>query len=458
MSAQTLWEYDKDHLLHPWMDFTTFNQTGCDIMVRGEGIYIEDADGKKYIDGMGGLWCVNLGFNNPKMKQAIIDQLDQLCFYSPFTNLTTPPAARLAKKLADLSPGNLNHVFFSTGGSQANDSAVRIAHLYFNNLGKSSKQKIISRYNSYHGSGYLASALTGTTFNHIGWHLPKDLVEYISEANVYRPPEPGMSETEHCDYLVSEFEQKINAIGAEHIAAFIAEPIVGAGGVLVAPTGYHKRMGEVCRKYEILYISDEVVTAFGRIGHFFASKKMFGVQPDMIVTAKGLSSGYLPLGATLISDDIYEVISHPTGASTLFTQGFTYSGHPVCCAAALQNITIMEEEAICERVRDVGKYFENQVRMLWELPIVGDVRGSHFMIGLEQVADKNTKELFPAELQVGKMIAREAQKRGLIVRPIGHLCVLSPALIMQKSEIDQLVDILEDSLRVVTEQIKDYIK
>jgi putrescine aminotransferase len=457
MSYQQLWEQDKNHVLHPWMDMSVFKENGCDIMIRGDGVYVEDAKGGKYIDGMGGLWCVNVGFNNQRMKDAIVKQLDEIVYFSPFTNLTTPPAAKLGAKLAEISPKNLNHVFFSTGGSMANDSAVRIVHLYNFILGRPKKNKIISRFNSYHGSGFLASALTGTTFNHTGWQLPKDLVYYVSEANVYRPSINGMSEEEHCNYLVKEFEDKINEIGNEEVAAFIAEPIVGAGGVLVAPKGYHKLIKEVCEKYEVLYISDEVVTSFGRLGHFFASEEVFGVSPDIITTAKGITSGYVPLGATMISDEIYEVISKPQVEGGLFTHGFTYSGHPISCAAALENIKIIEDENLLEHVRTVGKYFENKVKELERIPIVGNVRGSHFMIGLEQVANKKTKELFPAELQIGKRIAKEAQKRGLIVRPIGHLCVLSPAIILTKEQIDKLVSILEESLLVVTEKVKDYL-
>ncbi len=458
MSYQELWEQDKNHVLHPWMDFSVFNEQGCDIMVKGDGVYVEDAEGNRYIDGMGGLWCVNVGFNDARMKKAIVDQLDQLCYFSPFTNLTTPPAAKLAAKLAEIAPADINHVFFSTGGSLANESAVRIVHLYFNNLGMPGKRKIISRYNSYHGSGFLASALTGTTFNHAGWHLPENMVEYISEANVYRPPVEGMDEEEHCNYLVKEFEEKIISLGQDNTAAFIAEPVVGAGGVLVAPQGYHRRMKEVCEKYDVLYISDEVVTAFGRLGHFFVSEEMFNVTPDIICAAKGISSGYLPLGATLINDKIYDVISKPQIEGGLFTQGFTYSGHPVCSAAALKNIEIIEEDNLLEHVRDAGKYFEKKVKELERLPIVGNVRGSHFMIGLEQVADKKTKELFPAKLQIGKMIAKAAQKRGLIVRPIGHLCVLSPALILTKEQINTLVSILEESLLEVTTKVNVHVK
>jgi len=267
-----------------------------------------------------------------------------------------------------------------------------------------------------------------------------------------------MSEDEHCEYLVKEFEEKIIELGIDKVAAFIAEPIVGAGGVLVSPKGYHKRMKDVCDKYDLIYISDEVVTSFGRLGHFFSSEKIFDITPDIITTAKGLSSGYIPLGATLVSDKIYDVISKPQMEGGLFTHGFTYSGHPIACAAALENIKIIDEDNLLEHVRDAGKYFEHRLKELEKLPIVGNVRGSHFMIGLEQVANKKTKELFPVDLQIGKMIAKAAQKRGLIVRPIGHLCVLSPALILTKGQIDELVLILHDSLLEVSEVVQGYIK
>ena len=443
---------DRDHFIHPWTDFSTFEKEGSDVMAEAEGIYVYNSDGDRFIDGIGGLWCVNIGYGREEMAQAMADQARKICYYSPFGHMTTPPAAELAAKLAELAPSNINHVFYGTGGSMANDTAVRVIHYYFNRLGKTSKKKIISRIDAYHGSTYLAMTLTGVDFDHQGFDLAPDIVERVSSPYAYRRPD-GMTVEEFCDQLVQELEDKIVELGAENVAAFIAEPVMGAGGVIVPPTGYHARTAEVCRKYEVLYISDEVVTGFGRLGHFFASEPVFDLSPDIIVSAKGISSGYLPLSATLFSDEIYDVISVPQSKGGLFTHGFTYSGHPVICAVGLKNIEIMEREKICEHVREVGPYFESQLDGLRDLAIVGDVRGKCFMMCVENVANKETKELFDGDIAIGDRIAKHAQARGLIVRPLGHLNVMSPPLILTRGQIDSLVGILRESIEATQDDL-----
>jgi len=443
--TKDIWRKDRDHVVHPWTDFATFKDEGSLILAESEGAYVLDSEGRRYIDGIGGLWCVNIGYGSDEIAQAMADQARRMPYFSSFGHHTTPPAAELAAKLAELSPGSLNHVFYGTGGSMANDTAIRIIHFYFNRLGKTSKKKIISRVDGYHGSTYLAMSMTGVAFDHQGFDLHPDLVHHISAPNCYRRPE-GTSLDEFCDQLVQELEDKILELGPENVACFIAEPIMGAGGVIVPPPGYHKRTKEVCAKYDMLYISDEVVTAFGRLGHFFASETVFDLVPDIICSAKGLTSGYAPLSATLLSDEIYDVISVPQAEGALFTHGFTYSGHPVCCAAGVKNIEIMERDDICGHVRDVGPYFEEQLNGLLDLPIVGDVRGSHFMMCVENVADKESKELFDPEVKIGNRIADHAQKRGVIVRPIGHLNVLSPPLILTRQQIDTVVSVLRESI------------
>ena len=443
--TQDLWQKDRDHNIHPWTDFATFKEEGSLVVAESEGCYVYDSDGTRYLDGIGGLWCVNIGYGNEEMAQAIAEQARRMTYYSSFGHITTPPAAELAAKLAELAPGSLNHAFFGTGGSMSNDTAVRIVHFYFNRLGKKTKKKIIARTDGYHGSTYLAMSMTGVAFDHQGFDLAPDLVRHIPNPNPYRRPE-GMSVEAFCDEKVADLENAILDLGPENVAAFIAEPIMGAGGVVVPPPGYHRRTREVCNKYEVLYISDEVVTAFGRLGHFFASKSVFDFQPDIITCAKGLSSGYLPLSATLLSDEIYEVISVPQADGALFTHGFTYSGHPVCCAAGLKNIEIMERDDICGHVLEVGPYLEEQLATLRDLPIVGDVRGKHFMMCVENVADRETRALLPDEAVVGNRIAAHAQKRGVIVRPIAHLNVLSPPLTMTKRQVDELVGVLRESI------------
>ena len=440
-----LWRKDRDHNIHPWTDFSTFKEEGSLVVAESEGCYVYDSEGARYLDGIGGLWCVNIGYGNEEMAQAIADQARRMTYYSSFGHITTPPAAELAAKLAELAPGPLNHAFFGTGGSMANDTAVRIIHFYFNRLGKKTKKKIIARTDGYHGSTYLAMSMTGVAFDHQGFDLAPGLVRHIPNPNPYRRPE-GMSIEAFCDEKVADLENAILELGPENVAAFIAEPIMGAGGVIVPPPGYHRRTKEVCEKYEVLYISDEVVTGFGRLGHFFASEPVFDFVPDIITCAKGLSSGYLPLSATLLSDDIYEVISEPQAEGALFTHGFTYSGHPVCCAAGLKNIEIMERDDLCGHVLEVGPYLEEQLATLRDLPIVGDVRGKRFMMCVENVADRETRALLPDEAVVGARIAAHAQKRGVIVRPIAHLNVLSPPLTMTKRQIDELVGVLRESI------------
>lgn len=439
---------DIAHHIHPWTDFAT-HQKGSLVLSEAEGAYLRDSDGNRYLDGIGGLWCVNVGYGRAEIGDAMAAQAKQMVYYSSFGAHTSLPAAELAHTLAGLAPGDLNHIQFGTGGSMANDTAIRMVHFYFNRLGRPTKKKIITRHDGYHGSTYLTMSMTGVAFDHQGFDIVgEELIARIAAPNMYRRP-AGLSEDEYCDELVREFEAKIEELDAENIAAFIAEPIMGAGGVLVPPAGYHKRMREVCRQNEILYIADEVVTAFGRLGHFFACENAFGIVPDIITCAKGLSSAYAPLSATISSDAFYDVISTPQAKGALLTHGFTYSGHPVCCAAGLKNIEIMQREDICGHVREVGPYFERQLATLADLPIVGDVRGSHFMLCVENVADKSSGELLPADVQVGNRIAAAAQKRGVLVRPIGHLNVLSPPLILTREQIDVLVGVLREAIEEV---------
>ena len=444
---------DKDHQIHPWTDFSTFEETGSLVIAESEGCYVYDSDGNKFLDGIAGLWCVNVGYGRDEIAQAMADQARRMTYYSSFGHHTSVPAAELAAKLAELAPGNLNHIFFGTGGSLANDTAVRIIHFYFNQLGKPTKKQIITRHDGYHGSTYLAMTLTGVAFDHQGFDLAPNLVHRIANPNPYRRPD-GLSEADFLDRLVREFEEKILEIGPDNVAAFFAEPIMGAGGVIVPPNGYHTRMLEVCRKYGVLYVADEVVTGFGRVGHFFASEDVFGMVPDIITSAKGLSSAYAPLSATILSDEIYDVISKPQCEGGMFTHGFTYSGHPVCCAAGLKNIEIIEREDICGHVREVGPYLEQRLESLLDLPIVGDVRGMCFMMCVENVADKETKELLPAAAQVGNRIAAACEKRGVLVRPVAHLNVMSPPLIMTREQIDFMVDTLRDSIVETQQSLK----
>ncbi|MDE0419174.1 MAG: aminotransferase [bacterium] len=443
--ASELWQKDHDHVIHPWTDFSRWDDKGSEIMAEADGIHVYDSHGNRFIDGIGGLWCVNIGYGREEMAEAIAEQVRAIPYYSPFHHLSTPPAGLLGAKIASLTPGSLDHMFFGTGGSMANDTAVRFVHFYWNNLGRPSKKKIVSRVDAYHGMTYMAAALTGIAYDKIGFDQADEMVVHVACPYTYRRPE-GMTEAEFCDWLIEDFRKRIEEVGAENIGAFIAEPIMGAGGVIVPPEGYHKRMFEVCKANEILYISDEVVTGFGRLGHFFASEDVFGIVPDMITSAKGISSGYQPLSATIVSQEVYDVLSTPQADGALFTTGFTYSGHPVCCAAGMKNIEIMEREDIPGHVRKVGPYFEKRLAELNDLPLVGETRGKCFMLGVENVANKETRELLPAEVNVGERIAEHAQANGVIVRPLGHLNVISPPLIMTEAQIDEFVGVLRGAI------------
>ena len=426
------------HLIHSFADLHSIKQDGGPTVITGaEGAYVVNSEGEKMLDGIGGLWCVNIGHGRREIIDAITKQLHELDYYSTFYNLTHPLAAELADKITSLAPDNLNHVYFANSGSVANDTAIRILHHYYNRIGKPKKKKILSRIGAYHGSTHLAIAMTTPAYR-IGWDSAEELVHHLSSPLPYRRPD-GMTEEEFCDHLIDEMKTTIEGMGAENITCFIAEPVMGAGGVILPPEGYHQRAEAVMRAYDIKTISDEVVTAFCRLGPFFASEEVFQIRPDIITSAKGLTSGYQPMSATLISDEIYEVISAP---GDFFLHGMTYSGHPACCAAALANIALMEQEDLPNRVKHTGKCFENTMKGLLDLDIVGDVRGSHFMIGIEFVSDKATKQIFGDDIMIGKRVAREAQARGLVVRPLGHMAVLSPPLILTETQIDQIGTIL----------------
>ena len=445
---------DKAHFLHPWQEFDKFDKTGALPIAEATGAYIYDSDGNQLLDAIGGMWCTNIGLGRDEMAEAIAEQVRQMAYANPMVDMTNIPGSQLAKKLAELAPGDLNHVFFSCGGSTAIDSALRLVHFYQNSRGMPEKKNILARQEAYHGSTFAAMSISGKQADHIPeFDYLTDTIHHLSCPYYYRAPD-GLSETEFTDSLVKEFEEKIIALGGgDKVAAFFAEPIMGSGGVIVPPEGYLKRMWEVCQANDILFVADEVVTAFGRLGHWFASESVFDIKPDIITTAKGLTSGYQPLGATIFSDRIWQVISEP-GNGRYFAHGFTYTGHPVACRAALKNIEIMERERILEHVRDVGPYFLKQLKKLEQLPIVGEVRGDHFMVCIENVANKDTKTLFDEQIDIGQRITDECARRGVLVRPIGHLNVLSPSLILNAEEIDRIVVTLGDSISAVMADLK----
>ena len=451
-SNKEVWEQDRRHHVHPYHNFVSYNQHGSLIIDEGHGAYLKDIDGKEYFDAVGGMWCTNIGLGRKEMVDAIAEQAAKLAYANPFTDMSNQPAAKLSAKLAELAPGDLNHVFFTGGGSTANDSAFRLIQMYQGARGKPNKKHILSRHDAYHGTTYLTASLSGKAgdrmpdFNYID-----DIIHHLTSPNFYRAPE-GLDEAQFCDRLVDEMEHKILELGADNVAAFFAEPVLGSGGVIVPPEGYNRRTWELCQEYDIIYVADEVVTGFGRLGHWFVSKEMFDVQPDIICCAKGLTSAYLPLGAVIFSDRMYEVLSNDP--DRWFTGGYTYSGHPVCCAAALKNIEILEREKIFDNVKEVGAYFEEQLHTLLDLPIVGDIRGRLFMMCVVNVMNKETKEFFPPEVNIGKRISSHAEEQGVIVRPAADLNIMSPSLTMSKKDVDYIVPRLRKAIELTMEDLK----
>ena len=443
---------DRDHMIHPWVDLGLVKSREPLIVVEGEGATVTDSRGHRMIDAIGGMWCVNVGYGRNEIADAIAEQARKLCYFSPFGMIATPPSIEFAHRLAKYAPGDLNHVFFTTGGSTAVDSALRFVQFRNNFLGKPKKKHIITREYAYHGSTLLSASVSGKPADRGNMDLITETIHHIPSPNPYRRPE-GMSLEAFCDAKVADLENKILELGAENVACFIAEPLLASGGVIVPPPGYQKRTWEICRKYDVLYISDEVVTGFGRLGHVFASEPMFGIEPDIITCAKGLTSGYVPLGAMIVSDRLFDALTETAGKGQFFANGYTYSAHPVACAAGMANLDIIEREDICGRVRENGPYFQKRIGELIDLDLVGDVRGSHFMVCVECSADKAKKTVTPPTWDVARRIFEKCVPKGLLVRPMGHLMVLSPPLVITRAQIDEAADTLRKAIIEVTDDL-----
>ena len=442
--------HSKDRkVLHPYEDLKFRGTYKRKLIVKSENIYLYDEDGNKYIDGPGGMWCNNIGHGNKEIAEAIKNQLEKIDYCSPFSE-STEISAELASELAKISPGDLNTVFFTSDGSTANDSALRFVMMYNNILGRPKKKHIISRDKAYHGSTYLTGSITGKDREKNNFDFEKNFIHHLKSPNPYRRKN-DQSVEEFCNERVKEFEDKILELGPENVAAYIAEPILASGGCIVPPKDYNKRFWQICKKYEVIYISDEVVTAFGRLGHFFSSEDEFEILPDIITTAKGITSGYFPLGAVLISNKLMEDIKKD---SALFFHGYTYSGHPAACAAALKNIEILKRDKILENVKKISPYFFKRLNELFNIPIVGDVRGMGLMAGIECVIDKNSKNPLNLDKAIASRIDEESLKLGLIIRPLYHICVLSPALIITKEQVDDLCNKLYQAINNSFEKLK----
>ncbi len=450
-TTQTL-QTEDNLFLHPWEFIDNLGNNKRTVVTGADGVYIHDSDGNRLLDGPAGMWCVNIGHRRQEMASAIADQVMQMTYVSPWS-LTNAPASRLADKLATLTPGDLNHVFYTTGGSTAVDSALRFVMFRNNVLGNPQKKHVIARNNGYHGSTYLSASASGKARDKNFLDFEDETFHHISDPNMFDKP-ANLSEQAWCQQKVSEFENKIKQIGPEKVAAFIAEPILASGGVILAPNGYHAGCLAVCHQHDVIYISDEVVTGFGRLGHFFASEDVFGIQPDIITSAKGITSGYIPLGAVMVSDRLLQGIQD-ADKGAYFSNGFTYSGHPVACAAALKNIEIIESEKILEHVREIAPYFQAQLKSLLDIPIVTDVRGIGLMAAVECDINNTSEKTLNMDYEIGNRIDKHCQKLGLLVRPIINKCVMSPPLIITRSQIDEMVEILRKGIELSMHEVEN---
>ena len=433
----------KDHLLVPAQEMAMLGRSELPVLAAGEGIYVTDPTGRRLIDGPAGMWCTQVGYGRREIVDAIADQAMKLSYTSPW-HMTNSPASALSRKIAELTPGDLNRVFFTTGGSTAVDTALRFTEFFNNVLGRPRKKRIVVRFDGYHGSTSLAAACTGRTGNWPNFDVQSERISFLSSPN---PRHAGnRTQGAFLDDLVAEFETRLDVLGPETVAAFLAEPVLASGGVIIPPRGYHARMKAICEAHDILYISDEVVTAFGRCGEWFASEKVFGVVPDIITFAKGVTSGYVPLGGLAISDRVLDRISGENANGSFFTSGYTYSGHPVSCAAGLANIELMESTGIVDHAREIAPHFAEGLRSLAGLPGVADVRSVGLVGCVQCMLEPGRIEATDEDRSFGRRIDALCFELGLIVRPIGELCVVSPPLIITRAEIDRIVAILRESI------------
>lgn len=427
----TLAARDAAHHLHPFTHHADMHAAGTHVMVRGEGVYLWDATGHKMLDGLAGLWCVNVGYNCAEIADAVNAQMRQLPYYCSFFNTTTEPAIELAEKIASLTPPGLNHVMFTNSGSEANETALKLIRGYLKLRGQSAKTKIVTRNFSYHGVTIATTSMTGLSSCTVPFDLPLPGYVQVPGPNAYAANQENDPEA-YGRWCVEETERILLREDPATIAAIFIEPVQGAGGVIVPSAGYLKGMRDLARKLGILFVADEVITGFGRLGSWFGSE-LWSLDPDFIVLAKGLTSGYLPLGATVVRDEIADVLIH----GGYLAHGFTYSGHPTTCAAGLANIAVIERDHLVEHVRDdVGPYFQQKLQSYAGHPLVGDVRGHGLIGALELLPPDRDKSKLNNTL--GAKAAGLARAEGVIVRGIRDLIAMSPPLIITRPQIDEL--------------------
>ena len=432
---------DAAHHIHPFSDTRALNLEGTRIIVKGEGVWLTDSDGNRIMDGMAGLWCVNIGHGRPEIAEAVQKQMAEISYYNTFFKTSHPPAIELAAALAEIAPERFNRVFFTGSGSEANDTVLRMVRTYWATLGKPEKQIIIARRNAYHGSTVAGASLGGMKPMHAQGGLPIPGIHHIAQP--YWFDEGGaMSPEEFGLWAARELERAIDALGEDKVAAFIAEPIQGAGGVIIPPDSYWPEVRRICREREILFVSDEVICGFGRLGRWFGST-YFGTEPDLMPIAKGLSSGYLPIGGVMVSDKVAAVLEE-TGD---FNHGFTYSAHPVAAAAALANLKVIREEKLVERVADdIGPYLQARWRALADHPLVGEARMTGLVGALELVPAKPDRRRFAGEGKIGTLCRDISFRNGLVMRAVRDSMIISPPLVISHAEVDELVRLARKTL------------
>ncbi len=430
-------EIDARHHLHPFTTHADLAQTGARVITRAEGVYLYDSEGKRLIDGMAGLWCVQAGYGREELAEAGYKALKELPYYNVFFQTTTPYVAELSEKLAEVTPKGIDRFFFANSGSEGNDSAVKAIRYFWNLEGKPNKKIFIARKKAYHGVTLAAASLSGLTSMHPQADLPLpgfvhvECPDWYAEGGDMTPEEYGLK-------TAKSLEDKILELGAENVAAFVAEPIQGAGGLIIPPKGYWEEIQRICRKYDILLHVDEVICGFGRTGQWFGSDT-FGIEPDMINMAKGLSSGYQPIAALGFGERVGNTLFN---SPQEWSHGFTYSGHPVCAAVALANLDLIQREKLVEKAGgETGAYFQKKLAELADHPLVGETRGVGMLGAIELVKDRATRTKFPDDANVGGQCRNHCFREGLIMRAIGDTMVLSPPLVISKGEIDELFEL-----------------
>ncbi len=427
-------------LIHPYTNLDRHQRTGPLIITGGEGVYVYDDSGRRYLEGMAGLWSVSLGFNEPRLVRAAMEQFQRLPYSQIFAGRSHAPAIELAEALLAIAPAGLDKVLFANSGSEANDQAAKLVWYYHNAIGKPRKKKIIGRQRGYHGITVFAASLTGIPANHAAFDLPgSGAVVHTDCPSHWHHALPGEDEDAFCDRIVGNLEALIRREDPETIAAFIAEPVMGAGGVIVPPRGYFEKVQRVLRRHDILFIADEVICGFGRTGRMFGCET-FGIRPDVMTCAKALSSSYLPISATLVSRPIFEGMVEQSRRLGNFAHGFTYAGHPVAAAVALETLRIYQERDIVAQVQAVAPHFQARLRALAEHPLVGEARGIGLLGGLEIVRDKAAKTPFAPADGVTAAIQEAALRHGVVVRGTRDVVAVCPPLIITPAQVDELFD------------------